>query len=690
MPWNRNLHVPKLLSWHGHDQGGVHVPFKQGSNPLGTTITTNLVQRLRSLARAIATGDTAAPRWIFLIGGPGNGKSETVQDFLYTLDSELGMQNALVSFLAQSFDPQPIVRRRVTVENDDLSTTIGTFARNVRRLLIVQDATATDDALGNAAQELASDIADLMTGPENPRPVFIACANRGLLTRALREAVKEWGGNNEVTRLLSELIRVSGLGIEALASQRRPCWPLEGYPHVACWPLDLESLLVAQGAGSVPVEQILIEATQEDLWQVTGRCSDCDAANVCPFRQNAEWIRTSAFRESLRVVLRHGELATGQRWNFRDTFSLTAESIVGQWSDFEQFNHPCDWVHARCQEAIDPVCPSQVSSAYALVRRLYPQSLFPVPWPQAIAEKYDSEDKNWAAQDISRATIRVLASERIDVSKQIRQILLNNYSSLDPAMYTPSNPSHILRQIEDEYSQSIEQGNNTPFSISLAPVEILFLGILRAAEAEWNLLGRSAPHASRIIYLLRRLASTICKRSVGVRLGHHANEDYLKDFEDSLRDTRKLNEIKDTLQQLLGRDGLKFNMLESFGQPQGEQDRLVVLEGSPAGLRPYGAPIGSDTTPAHDVPCFEISNTRYRMPITFDFYLALRLRKEGCTSSSLPASVRASIDRVRHRYAGVLCRDKERFADGTARIVVNQQVAIVLGDENASPSLSML
>lgn len=690
MPLNRNPRVSELLSWHGHDQGGVCVPFRPDSNPLDTTIATNLVRRLRSLARSIATGDTTAPRWIFLIGGPGNGKSETVQDFLYTLDAELGMQNELVRFLSQSFAPQPIVRRRVVVESGDLNTEIDTFARFVRRLLIVQDATATDDALGNAAQELAYDIADLMTSPGELKPMFIACANRGLLTRALREAVREWGTSNDVTELLSELIRVSGLGIEALASQRRPCWPLESHPHVACWPLDLESLLVDQGAGPVPVQQILIAATQEELWQIPGRCGDCNAANFCPFRQNAEWIRTSTTRESLRVVLRHGELATGQRWNFRDTFSLTAESIVGQWSDFEGFDHPCDWVHAQCEEVAAPASPNGIYSAYALVRRLYPHALFPVPWAQAIAEKYDREEKYWTTQVVSRAVVRALAAERIDASKQIRQTLLNNYASLDPATYTPNDPNHVLRQIEDEYCQSIDLGNNTPFAVSLAPVETLFLGILEAAEAEWNLLGRTAPQGSLVIYLLRRFASTISKRSVGVRLGHHANEEYLKDFEASLRDTRKLNKIKDVLQQLLGEDGLKFNMLESFGQPRGELDQMVVLESDRAGLRSYAAPTGTARTPAHDVPCFEIRNTNYRMPITFDFYLALRLRREGCASSSLPASVRAAIDRVRHRYAGILCRDKAKFVDGTARIVINQQVAIVLGDEDAPPSLSVL
>lgn len=91
MPANVNPRVVELLSWHGHAKGGVHVPFQVASNPLGRTIETSLVQRLRALANDIANNAASSPRWIFLIGGPGNGKSETVQDILLHLDAALGL-----------------------------------------------------------------------------------------------------------------------------------------------------------------------------------------------------------------------------------------------------------------------------------------------------------------------------------------------------------------------------------------------------------------------------------------------------------------------------------------------------------------------------------------------------------------------------------------------------------------------
>src|SRR5436853_7513591 len=119
MPLNLNPRAKELLEWHGHARGGVHVPF-QGSNPFGSTIPTNLVSKLRSLAFSIAEGSGHEPRWIFLVGGPGNGKSETVQDFLAHLDNALGLEGILCTYLAERFGGGPIVPRKVELLPRDL------------------------------------------------------------------------------------------------------------------------------------------------------------------------------------------------------------------------------------------------------------------------------------------------------------------------------------------------------------------------------------------------------------------------------------------------------------------------------------------------------------------------------------------------------------------------------------------
>lgn len=691
MPLRLNPQVTELLTWHGHDSGGVQVPFQKKS-PIGQPIETALIRKLRSLAKSIAEG-TARQRWIFLVGGPGNGKSETIQDFLTTLDKDLGMQGKLCHLLGEKFKPHPVSSRKVVIESNDVSTFPGNFTSRVGKLIVIQDATATDEAMGNAAMQLAEDLLSLLSNSEIPAPVFVACANRGILTMALREAHMRWGTNNLVTELIVKLIRATSIGYDASFVKQDPleCWPLDSYPSVVCWPLDLESLLVNPGTTPSgtnrlsPVEQIFMAAIKDDAWAV---CSDCSSKPLCPFWQNASWLREPPNRKNYLTILRRGELYTGQRWNFRDTFSLAAETIIGQWSDFPGKDHPCSWVHEQIEQ-LENISPrfQKVEPAYLLLRRLYPHALFPKVYLQLDQE---SSGVNWTSHSVSKAVVdKVTAGENSSL-KPIREILQEDYIDLDPAIFTPLKKEDALREIEDEYSQSIELGNDSAYYRDLSLLEQRFLKILQDSEAEWeqDLMGRKSLQTLRVVHALRQLACVIVKRSIGVKKGRHAEEELLEEFEASLRNRGRLNKIKDALQGILGGDAIIFNMLESFGQPRSESGSLVTLKSNRAPIRAILAPSTTPSRPGYDLPFFEISD-KYRIPITFDFYSALSLRRNDCSNGSLPASVRAAIDRVRHLYAGVSCRDKEQILDSLTTIVVNERKKIEF-DEKSQPILSDL
>ncbi|MGI9075488.1 MAG: ATP-binding protein [Bryobacteraceae bacterium] len=679
---NINSWVTELLGWHGHDRGGVRVPFRPGGSPINTTIETSLIIRLRKLADNIA-GGTTAPRWVFLVGGPGNGKSETIQEFLKYLDMKLGLAGTLIAVLTDAFRPNPIVKRRIEVLPSRVAVA-ATFAERVGRLIIIQDATTTDDARGDAAQELVDELADLITTTEHPKPVFLACVNRGVLARAMAHAAKEqqYGPENDITKLLAELIRAASLGIEALAEPRPSAWPLSTNTAVACWPLDLESIVESQNP---PLLQIVNAATREDQWNQPGRCADCTAEKMCPFVQNAAWLRDPSTLIALQSILRRGELANGQRWNFRDALSLTAQLVVGQWSDFDNATTPCAWVHEQYAALADDKTRGNVG--FRLLARLFPHALFATSWLQAISTECLSTTQ-WTMQQRSRDTLQVLASDDPSSKKRIGEMLLELYGPLDPALLSPTALQHPLKQAEDEYSQSVELGNSTPRNPTLAAVETLVLEYLADAEREWDLLGRNAAQAMRVVQTLKRQAAIIVKRSLGARLGHHANETYLAEYELSLRDPNRLRTIKDALQSLLGKNEFVFDMVESFGQPRSEDERTITLTSPLPGIVLRTAPVTSETTPGHDVPRFEVSGTKQRVPITFDFYYALRLRKEGCANSSLPASVRAAIDRVRHLHAGALCRHDNTFLDGTTKVNLRGSVEISIVEPDTPPSLS--
>jgi hypothetical protein len=687
MPANQNPRVVELLSWHGHAKGGVHVPFQQASNPIGRTIETSLVQRLRRLATDIAANAASFPRWIFLVGGPGNGKSQTVQDFLEHLDDALSLGGALTAALATRFLPTGLVPRKVEILPRDLGNAGPRFAAKVGRLMVVQDATATETAPGNAANELALDLADLITTPATPpMPVFIACANRGLLARAMNEAFRTFGQSNEVTQLLAGVIQASSLGRETLEG-RKPCWPIDVDSRFACWPLDVETLLVSDSPDA-PFQAMLASAVDPAAWETAGRCQDCTSRNLCPFVQNAQWLRNDGTSRNLIATLRRGELARGQRWNFRDAFSLVAEFIVGQWSDFGNEVHPCQWVHQAV--ATSTATPPSTQSVASLVQRLYPHALFRRgPHLSAITGFLANRAVDAQAQPLTSQLLETFsANGQGESTKPIREILARDYARLDPASYTPADAGHPVRMIEEAFCQSVEQGRTAAQQPPPSPAENALLDIFERAEREWDLLGRESAAAVAAVCLLRNLAAMMAKRSAAIRLGHHALEDLLAEYEACLRDPVRLRAAGTALQPLLGNPVFKFNLLEILGQPTADDlEPLVALHGPTTGVQALAAPTGNDSTPGHDVPCIKVSDPSYRIPLTFDFFMALQLRKKGCAASSLPASVRAALDRVRHRYAGELARKEDFFIDGRSYVSITGDGKIGVSAAGAAPGL---
>jgi hypothetical protein len=437
----------------------------------------------------------------------------------------------------------------------------------------------------------------------------------------------------------------------------------------------MESLLLPPTAGGLPISpvgQAILNAVEVDKWETTGDCADCDDADLCPFRTNAEWLRDGNTRQHLLVLLRRGELASGRRWTFRDTFSLVAELLVGQWDDFTGHQHPCDWVHAQATDTRDAQSrPAEaLSSTLDLVRRLYPQAMFPLSLASALPRTVE-QTANQRGFYCTLAANESVSRTVVGASTHIRELLSTTISDrLDPAALSPHDQGHPLGLLEDGYSQSVELGNEGwPLQLAMAPAEEIVLHLLAQAEAEWDPLSRESAQVGVALRFLRVIASSLAKRSAGARLGRHRNEDYLGAYDAAIRDETALEELTDGLRSLLGDSVFQFDALESFGQPHSDTECLVTLEGPSVPIDPIlPAPQGDATKPAHDLPAISISD--HTMPLTFDLYTALRLRQDQCASSSLPASVRASIDRIRHLYAGELCRDTDSFVRSRARFEV--------------------
>ena len=309
-----------LLDWAGHRKGGVRRLFYSANGrPSGEVIRTSLLGRLERWAQSLATGIAKSPNVVLLAGGPGNGKTEAVEFTIYEIDKALGLSGRLVKALQDKFlgrDGQPAPR---LARVDLASLSDGRFAYE---LAIVQDASASDanSSADSPALLLVADLARLLE--EGDKTIYLACVNRGVLDDALISATES--KRLPVQRLLETIVRSVGMAPDAPA-----CWPLDNYPSVVVWPMDVETLI---GDGAIgpeqtpPAEQLLAIATSAGKWPTGGACI---AGERCPFCTSRVLLSGEPHRSSLLRILRWYELASGKRWSFRDLSSLVSYLLAG-------------------------------------------------------------------------------------------------------------------------------------------------------------------------------------------------------------------------------------------------------------------------------------------------------------------------------------------------------------------------
>ena len=360
----------ELVDWAGHHAGGVKRLFDSRSGRPGKSLLrTHLISRLESWAASVSSGTEATPRILLLVGGPGNGKTEAIEHTIHCLDRGLAADGRLVGGLSAFFRPAPghAVPRVVRIDAGDLAS-----VPRILQLSIVQDASATAGHEGRPAHELlVEELLALVHGPSSH--YYLCCVNRGVLDDALIHALDK--GLGEARKLLEAITRAVGLSATA-----PPCWPLEGYPPIAVWPMDAESLLLDPGSGAPSPASVLLEhATRPDYWPEPG---ECPAGAGCPFCHSQALLARADNRKALLQVLRWYELASGKRWSFRDLFSLVSYMLAGN-RPAGQGAHadPCRWaLHLTGQDrtGLSASVPKrdQLTAIFHLATAGYQHALF--------------------------------------------------------------------------------------------------------------------------------------------------------------------------------------------------------------------------------------------------------------------------------------------------------------------------
>lgn len=523
MAYKRNAFVVQMLQWELQGRNSYSQPRTWNSPPADLLVETPLLAQMRVFARRVVE-DGHAP-WIFLVGGPGNGKSEALGEFARTLD-ELD-RNARVFSQIESETAKNPLPRDITI-----------ILSNGHSIHVIQDASVLPDYFGNVAQHLVDDIGAVL-GLD--RCSMFVCANRGVLEGARRLARP---------------------GSPEYAILQRVCqdtaWDAPGPPpslavnlgspgrQVEVWscPLDQESILMGEGdrdwnnpRGSL-FDKILQRAVDESNWEGQG-CAGCDASAVCPFFQDALWLRSPPRRESVLRVLRSAEVLDGRRMVLREGLALTAHILAGSSHTFRSNTHPCEWIEEQHRNLPRPPLENLTFRNWVALLSLASHRIYMDVWG-------NSSPAGLSPSGDDREAFSRLAAHFPQLGRAIR--LVHREARADTGVGRLTGTDGVLGRLDPVLLEVGELGDFDPDSLPAdvrdavrsqwgGPVLPEVDGLLLAA-LDW--LDASVPDdaidAAALFAAVRRWGSTYALRMVGLLGGVHPLAAEIEVFLDALRD----------------------------------------------------------------------------------------------------------------------------------------------------------
>lgn len=657
-----------LVEWGGHRSGGVRKPFyKLSGRPCNKVIVTPLLIRLRNWAKSVAER-ADAPSSLLLVGGPGNGKSEAVEDVVRSIDDSLNLNGSLIKKFEEIFSGQnqmPIPRL--------VSVPIA-GSQKYKKIHLVQDASSNDVTQSEKApsQLLVEDLLSIVI--KDPECIYIACVNRGILDDALTFATE--ANEDAVQKLLEKVTRSVGLDPAAPS-----CWPLQGYPNVAVWPMDVETLIWIDDPekGVCPAENLLSIATDENKWPEFGSCA---AGDKCPFCLSGRVLRGRKEKESLLHILRWFELSTGKRWSFRDLSSLISFIFSGtpDRGDGKKMS-PCEWA-AKLIEIHNTSTGTRESLKlrvpFILVGALYQHALF-CTWPKikkmellGLIKELDMTD------DPGLMGLHYFLSTPEAVSRpSTLKLQLDALSSiLDPALV---NPSHVIKfsnaelqvkQIDTRFSQSVSEGlKSVEKKLNILEKELLnMLAKTDEALSSSKVRLRRPAAAIRAQNIVRDFCCRLVKRSLGARYGFAREHNVLLDFENLIAGNEELlnNAIRQVAHLINANDKFVVSLNSTFGEPHPPRHRRAILEAPRQKVR--GVRENNEGRPPGNIRFLSIGEKKHPLALTYELFRSVRELEEGMLAASLPRSVEALLDLSKAKISGSIVRDEERLDEAEIRI----------------------
>ncbi len=692
-----------LVDWIGHHSGGVKRLFDERSGrPSKKLLRTNLLSKLELWVKHVAAGVPNTPRLLLLVGGPGNGKTEAIESTIRWLDEGLACEGALIKSLSKAFHPEPglPVPRVVQINAGDLAAIVRPLELN-----IVQDATATAGFEGDTAPGLLiAELQQLMNGSDSQ--FYLCCVNRGVLDDALIRAL-----DNELQEPLLVLEAITRS--VSLSAKAPSCWPLEGFPSVAIWPMDAESLLVRPSAEDPPPALTLLEyAVESAYWPAP---ETCPAGAGCPFCHSQSLLSREDHRSALIKILRWYELASGKRWNFRDLFSLISYLLAGYRASGQGSRAtPCDWA-AHLIEVDKSTKISRkprkqdLAAIFHLATSSYQHALFH-KWEKGAANALRQEIRDLGLEsDVESEEGRTLLGFQYFLYERkspylpatIATLLEGLVDLLDPAMASPDSEVDVstrskinLGEMDIRFSRSISSG--IEFIRKYQVLSTMELDLLkRLSKVDLNLSSPSVRRkkptaASKIQRMLRDFACRLARRSICTRSAVMADAAILQSFQHVVEDDtagQRLYEVAKQVRNLLNnRQDFEVSLTTTFGQPLPPSQRQATLVVPVRQVRTLAANVNG--RPRSPICFLEVGAGISAQPIalTYELFKAVKELDRGLSPSSLPRAVVALLDTTKARLSGPIVRDPDVLMD--AKIRVGSDGTVIAQSWNAFVSLN--
>lgn len=669
-----------LLDWAGHRSGGVRRLFHaESGRPSGRVIRTNLIERLDGWVEQFLQIPASAPRIIILVGGPGNGKTEAIETCIRRLDESMGLSGKLVSTIEKDFmtgSGRPVPRLA--------SASMDRFNPHYNfTLAVVQDASASEDSAQakSPAELFLGDLARYAIADTND--IYLACVNRGVLDEAFAIAIDR--GDLEARKLLEQIIRAVGL-----TSDAPPAWPLDLYPSVAVWPMDIESLLVSMKPGApTAAQELLAIATSKESWPAY---KTCPAGKFCPHCKGRDLLDRPGRQDALLQLLRWYELASGKRWSFRDLGSLISFLLAGV-SDqsIKDSATPCERAAKLLELDATGAANQRASLAlFTLVDSLYQHALFG-KWSR-IAAKSLRKDLRDLGVDKDQTLLGfmhfLLGQRKRSLPSTLEPQLDSLCDLLDPALadadqlVTNGTFSFRCRDIDAHFSQSVFDGLRFAQQLNtITELEEKLLTRMGFADQKLSspqIVSRRPAVALRVQKQIRDFCCRLVRRSVGARFGICRDAAMLAKFQSVLNgDKGILHEVVKQVEGLLNdHEHFVTSLNTTFGEPLPPTTRRAVLETQKQRVRPLSNRI--EGRPESNLSFLSVggSHMKQSVPLTYELFKSVTELSQGMLVATLPRTVVALLDATRARLAGHIVRDEELLDGCEIKLGLRKEVVV--------------